>query len=160
MSDSTQYLQDIPVTRRRFLQGLLGFSIVATVAGIVAPIVAYLLPSSAQTTAGGPVEVGKTEDFSVGNATVVSVNAKPVVIVNTKTGGLKAFSAICTHLGCIVGWDTKKNIVTCPCHEGFFNPVTGAVVSGPPPRPLPAYELAVKDGKVLIGKPLGQIYGS
>ncbi len=47
-----------------------------------------------------------------------------------------------------------------PCHDGRFNPVTGAVVSGPPPRPLPAYELSIKDGKIWIGKPLGQIYGA
>lgn len=149
-----------PITRRKSIQLLLGFSIISTVGGIVLPIIAYLLPRETSTGAAGPTDVGKVEDYAQGTGTVVSVNDKPVIVVNTKAGGLKAFSAICTHLGCIVYWDQKKNLIHSPCHDGLFNPVTGAVVSGPPPRGLPAYELAVKDGQVLIGKPLGQIYGA
>lgn len=153
-------MSSTPIGRRKFIQLLLGFSIVSTFAGIVAPIIAYLLPVKSQSSVGGPVEVGKVEDFGAGSGSVVSVNAKPVLVVNTKAGGLKAFSAICTHLGCVVSWDDKKAVIHCPCHEGIFNSATGEVVSGPPPRGLSGYELAVKDGKVLIGKPLGQIYGS
>ena len=160
MTNSIQDLNTTPVGRRKFIQLLLGFSIVSTLAGIIAPIIAYLLPVKAQTSAGGPIEVGKLEDFPVGSCAIVSVGGKPVILVNTKAGGLKAFSAICTHLGCIVFWDAAKNVMHSPCHEGLFNPTNGEVVSGPPPRALPAYELAVKDGKVLIGKPLGQVYGS
>ena len=158
--NNTQDMSTTPIGRRKFIQLLLGFSIVSTIAGIITPIIAYLLPVKSQTSVGGPVEVGKVEDFSAGVGSVVSVNAKPVLVVNTKAGGLKAFSAICTHLGCVVAWDGKKGVIHCPCHEGFFNSATGEVVSGPPPRGLPAYEVAVKDGKILIGKPLGQLYGS
>ncbi len=160
MTNSIQPISETPVTRRKFIQVLLGFSIVSTLAGIIAPVIAYLLPSNTRTGYGGPTDVGKMEDFPVGAGSIVSVDGKPVIIVNTKTGGLKAYSAICTHLGCIVLWDQKRNLIASPCHDGLFNAMTGAVVSGPPPRGLPAYELAVKDGKVLIGKPLGQIYGS
>jgi cytochrome b6-f complex iron-sulfur subunit len=152
-------LTNIPMTRRKSIQLLLSFSILATVGGIVGPIVAYLLPRNASTGAGGPVEVGKVEDFAPGSGTVVSVNDKPVIVVNTKSGELKAFSAICTHLGCIVAWEQRKGVIHCPCHDGIFNPTNGNVISGPPPRALANYELAVKDGKVLIGKPLGQLYG-
>lgn len=156
----TQDMQSTPIGRRKFIQLLLGFSVVSTFAGIVAPIISYLLPVKSQTTGGAPVDVGKVEEFGAGTGVVVSVNAKPVLVVNTKAGGLKAFSAICTHLGCVASWDDKKGVIHCPCHDGIFNAATGEVVSGPPPRGLSAYELAVKDGKVLIGKPLGQIYGS
>lgn len=149
-----------PIGRRRVIQGLLGFSILSTAAGILTPILAYLWPRDVAQSSGGPIEVGKVEDFPPGSGQVVSVNDKPVIVVNTKSGGIKAFSAICTHLGCIAAWDSKRGIIHCPCHDGFFNPVTGVVVSGPPPRPLPGYELAVKDGKVLVGKPLGQLFGS
>jgi cytochrome b6-f complex iron-sulfur subunit len=152
-------LTTVPITRRKSIQLLLGFSIISTVGGIVMPIIAYLLPRETTSGTGGPAAVGKVEDFAQGTGTVVSVDNKPVIVVNTKAGGLKAFSAICTHLGCIVSSDQKKGVIHCPCHDGLFNPVTGAVVSGPPPRPLPAYELAIQDGQVLIGKPLGQLYG-
>ena len=153
-------LTNPPITRRKSIQLLLGFSVVSTMGGIVGPIVAYLLPKTAATTTGGPVDVGKVADFAPGSGTVVSVNDKPVIVINSKSGELKAFSAVCTHLGCVVGWDQHKGAIHCPCHEGIFNATNGSVVSGPPPRPLAAYELAVKDGKVLIGKPLGQLYGS
>ena len=68
---------------------------------------------------------------------------KPAVVVNT-TAGIKAYSAICTHLGCIVAWDAPANLIICPCHDGRFNPATGAVVSGPPPAPLAPLTTAVE----------------
>lgn len=154
-------LQPPTATRRGFLRWLLSFSIVSTAAGMIAPIIDYLLPPARKASAyGGPTIVGTVEDFPAGTGKIVSVDDKPVVVVNTKAGGIKAFSAICTHLGCIVYWHPEKNVIHSPCHDGLFNPVTGAVVSGPPPRPLPAYELAIKDGKVYVGKPLGKIYGT
>ena len=150
--------QGVPVPRRAFIKALLTFSVVATVSGMLTPIVAYVWPQRKQAAYGGPTDVGATEDFPPGSGTIVSVDNKPVVLVNTKAGGLKAFSAICTHLGCIVYWHQQKNVLHSPCHDGLFSPTTGAVVSGPPPRPLPAYELSIRDGRVLIGKPLGEIY--
>lgn len=148
-------------SRRDVLKWLLGFSVVSTAAGIVVPIVSYVVPP-ARKGAGyqGPTMVGALGDFPVASGKVVPVDNKPVIVVNTAAGGVKAFSAICTHLGCVVDWDKKRGVIHSPCHDGLFNPVTGAVVGGPPPRPLPAYELIVKDGKVFVGKPLGQIFGA
>lgn len=148
-----------PLTRRKSLQLLLAFSITATAAGIIGPIIAYLWPQASGASYGGPTDVGGVADFAVGAGTIVSVNDKPVIVVNNKTGGLKAFSAICTHLGCIVQWDETKTAIHCPCHDGIFSPANGNVVSGPPPRPLTGYELAIKDGRVLVGKPTGELYG-
>jgi len=153
----TQPISDLsnpPVTRRGFIQFLLGFSVISTVVGMLVPVIGYLLPKNANADSGAPVDVGKVEDYGPGSGKVVSVNDKPVMLVNSKAGGLKAFTAICTHLGCIVSWDSRKGSIACPCHDGFFNPVTGAVVSGPPPKPLAQYEVVVKDGHVLIGKQL------
>jgi len=141
-----------PVARRGFIRFLLGFSVISTLAGIVGPIIAYLLPKNTKANYGGPAEVGRVEDFVLNTGKVVNANDKPVIVVNTKAGNIKAFSAICTHLGCVVSWNARKASIECPCHDGYFNPVTGAVVSGPPPKPLAQYEVAIKDGKVLVGK--------
>lgn len=159
MTQSTSDMSTTPITRRRFIQFLLGFSVISTIVGMLVPVIGYLLPKSSTASYGGPTEVGKEQDFPPNSSQVVSVNDKPVIIVNSKAGGMKAFSAICTHLGCIVSWDARKGTIHCPCHDGFFNAVTGAVISGPPPRALAQYEVAVKDGKVLVGQPLGQLYG-
>ena len=155
MNQSVSDISQSPITRRKFIQFLLGFSVVSTLVGILVPIIAYLLPKGADAGLGGSVEVGMVEDFPLNTSKVVPVGDKPVIVVNSKAGGLKAFSAICTHLGCIVSWDASRSSIHCPCHDGFFNPVTGAVVSGPPPKPLAAYEIVVKDNKVMIGKQLG-----
>jgi Rieske Fe-S protein len=82
----------------------------------------------------------------------VPVNDEPVIIVHTEVGGIKAYSAICTHLSCVVYWHEGRQVIQCPCHDGRFNPLTGAVISGPPPRSLPLYELDVVEGQVYVGK--------
>lgn len=148
------------LVRRRLIGYLAGFSVVSTLGGMLVPVVGYLWPKSAAASYGGPARVGKADDFPVGSGTVVAVHDKPVIVVNTKAGGLKAFSAICTHLGCVVYWHPQKSIIHSPCHDGLFNPINGSVISGPPPRPLPEYELTVKDGQVYIGKSLGKVYGA
>ncbi len=63
--------------------------------------------------------------------------------------GFRAFGSVCTHLGCISYWKRKMKIFcSVPCHLGKFDPNTGAVISGPPPSPLPAIDIVVKEGAV------------
>ncbi len=64
---------------------------------------------------------------------------------------VRALSATCTHLGCQVGWDGQANKFRCPCHGGVYAP-DGAVVEGPPPRPLDKIEARIDpaDGSVLV----------
>ncbi len=150
-----------PIKRRRFLWWLLGLSGAITAAGITIPIIGYIMPPAQKGEAySGQTEVGSVTDFTLNSGKVMSVANKPVIVVNTAAGGLKAFSAICTHLGCIVKYHPDRQAIVSPCHNGVFNPANGNVISGPPPRPLPPYELAVKGGKVYVGKALGQLYGA
>ncbi len=140
------------VTRRGFLQWALGFSVIATIGGIIVPIVGYIWPPVQSAGSGsGRVLAGSTKDLPAGQAKVIPVNDKPVIVVNTTAGGVKAFSAICTHLGCVVGWNESKQIIVCPCHDGRFNPTTGAVISGPPPSPLPSVKVAVENDQIYVG---------
>lgn len=141
------------VTRRRLIGYLLGFSVLSTLGGVLTPIIGYLWPSSQLTSSGGGrVLVGATADFPPGQGKVVPVNDQPVMIVNTEQGGLKAFSAVCTHLACITYWDDKRQVIQCPCHDGRFNPLNGTVIFGPPPRPLSPYDLEIVAGQVYVGE--------
>ena len=149
------------VTRRRMIRWLLSFSVVSTLGGVLTPVVGYLWPPArAQSSQGGRTLVGAVTDFPVNSGQVVSVNDEPVIIVNTEAGGIEAYSAICTHLGCITYWHEQRTVIQCPCHDGRFNPLNGAVISGPPPRPLPTYDLEIVEGQVYVGQangPLGPI---
>lgn len=141
---------DRPVTRRGLLKYvLLGFSAVATAAGTLTPVVAYLWPPRREGSQSGErVAVASTGDLPVGTGQVFSVNNKPVLVVHAEEG-FKALSAVCTHLGCIVAWNEQRNVIACPCHEAFFN-LNGAVISGPPPGPLPAYRVQVEGDQVYV----------
>ena len=137
--------------RRQFINYLLGFSILATMGGVLTPIIGYLWPPARSSSGGGGrVQVGSTAEVPVGQGKVVAVNNKPVMVVNTEQGGLKAFSAICTHLGCIVEWDGERQIILCPCHDGRFNPVNGGIISGPQPSPLAEFALSVEGDTIYV----------
>jgi cytochrome b6-f complex iron-sulfur subunit len=77
------------------------------------------------------------------------VGGRPTIVVNTEQG-VKAYSAVCTHLGCIVAWNANSRTINCPCHDGIFNVSNGAVLSGPPPRGLPSAEVSVEGDQIYI----------
>jgi cytochrome b6-f complex iron-sulfur subunit len=151
-------MDDTPITRRRLIQLLLGFSVVSTLGGVLTPVVGYLWPPArAQSNKGERTLVGTVDDFPVNSGMVVSVNDEPVIVVNTEAGGIQVYSAICTHLACIVYWHEQRQVIQSPCHDGRFNPLNGMVISGPPPRPLPPYEFEIVEGQVYVGEAKGAI---
>ena len=70
-----------------------------------------------------------------------------VVLTRPSGDTVLAFSAICTHQGCLVGEVTASGIV-CPCHGSQFDPSTGAVTAGPATRPLAKVAVEVRDADV------------
>ncbi len=136
--------------RRTLLRGVLGFSIVSTLSMVLAPILGFLIPpKSANSGSGGRVSAGKLADIPPGEGKVVAMGSRPAIVVNSAQG-VTAFSAICTHLGCIVAWDSSTRTIRCPCHDGVFNPANGAVISGPPPAPLPPITAVVEKGEIFL----------
>ena len=65
-------------------------------------------------------------------------------------GALTAFSALCTHLGCLVNYSNIKKEFICPCHGGRYDP-DGRVIAGPPPAPLTRLPVRVAGNKVQVG---------
>lgn len=137
-------------SRRRFVRLLMSFSVVSSIAMVITPVVGFLIPSkTSSAAAGGKVLAATLDTLPVGSGTVVSVGSKPAIVVNTGAG-VKAFSAICPHLGCIVMWDETASNIVCPCHDGRFNPASGAVISGPPPAPLPSLTTVTEGNEIFI----------
>ena len=79
--------------------------------------------------------LGAASDIPVGGGKIYKT-AK-VVVTQPARGQYKAFSAVCTHVGCIMS-EVANGTIDCPCHGGQFKITNGAVVAGPPPSPLPA----------------------
>lgn len=148
ISDPTGETLDQP-NRRDFLNQILAAGGVIWVAGTVIPAGAYLWPAKSRGPGAEYVEAGSTEDFPIGSERMVQNAGKPVIVLRLKQDEYRAFSAVCTHLACVVSWDQQKRLIRCPCHAGFFA-TDGSVVSGPPPRPLTAYRVQIIDGKVRV----------
>lgn len=95
------------------------------------------------------VAAGPRDAVPVNGGAIVNLPEGHVVLLDAD-GDLRAFSAVCTHLGCIVKWQpTEHHAIYCECHGGMFGR-DGSVVGGPPPRPLPQYPVEVRDGQVIV----------
>ena len=136
------------ISKRDFLGWVIRGGIFTTLMGMIAPALSYLWPVMKHGPSSEMEEVAKVEDIPVWGSKKIILGGSALVLIRTPKE-FKAYSAICTHLGCIVDWDGQKHEIVCPCHAGTFD-VEGRNVSGPPPRPLPFYAVNVVDGKVFV----------
>lgn len=91
--------------------------------------------------------LGAASEVPVGGGKIYA--AAKVVVTQPARGQYKAFSAVCTHVGCIMS-EVANGTIDCPCHGGQFKITNGAVVAGPPPSPLPARPVKVVNGQVVL----------
>lgn len=140
--DSTQ------VDRRGFLDWVLRTCAGITGVGLVGPALMYVWPSTREGPVQSRQEVGEEPGWQVWTDKKVSFAGTPAVVVRTSRG-FRAFSAVCTHLGCLVQWSPQDRVFHCPCHAASFDP-DGKVISGPPPRPLREFSVRVVQGKVFV----------
>lgn len=78
---------------------------------------------------------GRPEDLEPGQGSLLKVDGEVVAASRDEDGTVHAVSAVCTHLGCRVAWNTAERSWDCPCHGSRFAP-DGTVLTGPAVRPL------------------------
>jgi Rieske Fe-S protein len=88
-----------------------------------------------------------TSKIPVGGGQIFT--ASQVVVTQPSAGEFKAFSAVCTHMGCIVS-QISNGTIDCPCHGSQFSIKNGDVVAGPAPSPLPAKNIKVTGGSIFL----------
>lgn len=71
-----------------------------------------------------------------GQGALIERNGVKVAAYRDVDGTMTLRSAICTHMGCTIGWNTAERTWDCPCHGSRFKP-TGTAISGPAGAPLP-----------------------
>jgi len=90
----------------------------------------------------------------------VAPDAYPAEMRGDTVEGISCYSAVCTHLGCLLSdWDASGKLFKCPCHDATFDPVKeGQNTSGPRSRAIPYIPIKAVDGKLVVtGKPTGYI---
>jgi Rieske Fe-S protein len=95
--------------------------------------------------ATGPIAAS---DIPVGSGKIFA--ARKVIVAQPTAGQFTAFSAVCTHQGCLVS-KIQGDTIICPCHGGTYSLADGSVISGPPPAPLPAVTVTVNGGNLTLG---------
>jgi len=129
------------ITRRDFIKmtnKVLGAIGLTALAG---PVLAFFFPPTLDETPSDPVLVGEGKTVAFGRY--------PALVINTQEG-LRAYSAVCTHFACLCTWNAEIGQIACPCHDGFFDPLDGSVISGPPPTPLATLHVEVLDGDIYV----------
>jgi Rieske Fe-S protein len=110
-------------------------------------------PASSAAAAGGASSpaaanaLAATSKIPVGSGMIFP--EQQVVVTQPTADEFKAFSAVCTHMGCIVN-QISNGTIDCPCHGSQYSISTGDVVAGPAPRPLPAKQIKVSGGSIFL----------
>lgn len=118
-----------------------------------APTAPSASPHSASAAPAAPgTAIGPATDVPVGQAARFTdpASGQPAWVVQPSANQFVAFSAICTHAGCAVGFDPSSLEFVCPCHGGTYDAKTGQVLGGPPPSPLPAIPVHVVNGQIRV----------
>jgi Rieske Fe-S protein len=89
--------------------------------------------------------LAKVADIPAGGGVILKEQS--VVLTKDASGKVCAFSAICTHQGCVVT-DVGDGTINCPCHGSKFDATTGERVAGPAKAPLPAVAFKQRDGAI------------
>jgi Rieske Fe-S protein len=100
---------------------------------------------SASEDAGGGGLVA-TAKVPVGEGVILT--DQKIVVTQPTEGQFKAFSAICTHMQCVVG-SIKNGTIMCPCHGSQYSIKDGSVTGGPAPKPLPPINVKVEGTEVV-----------
>ncbi|MBV9691539.1 MAG: Rieske 2Fe-2S domain-containing protein [Ktedonobacteraceae bacterium] len=145
--------EDEMVTRRSTLRFLLaGSGVLCLTTGVLA-VLSYL-PSGPGVQTVAVAKVGELAE----NASKVfdfPDQYSRAILINLPGKGLVAYRDECTHLSCAVLYQGNGRL-HCPCHEGLFDAATGAVLAGPPTRPLPLIQLAVHNGTIYAVREVAQ----
>jgi len=106
-------------------------------------------PASASSAMGGSASgaLTATSAIPVGGGKIFA--AQTTVVTQPSAGEFKVFSAVCTHMGCIVN-QIADGRIDCPCHGSEYSITDGAVLAGPAPKPLPAKPFKVTGDSIFL----------
>ena len=107
-------------------------------------------PASDPSSASGGSAAGalsSTSAIPVGGGKIF--DSQLVVVTQPTAGQFKAFSAVCTHMGCTVS-QISGGKIECPCHGSEYSIASGDVLRGPAPKPLPAKSIKVSGDSIFL----------
>lgn len=139
------------VQRRGFVELLLGGGFMATAAAFIYPVLRYFVPPKTADLGGDSVVAAKVGELALNSGKIFRFGSRPGLLIRTADGEYRAMSAVCTHLSCTVQYKPDMREVWCACHNGTYN-LDGRNISGPPPRPLEAFNVQVRGDEIFVSR--------
>jgi Rieske Fe-S protein len=127
---------------------LVGSGVMASFVSFVYPILSFVLPPESGELDADTV-AAKANELAANSAKIFRMGNRPGILVRMADGNYRAFSAVCTHLNCTVQYRQREHDVWCACHNGVYN-LQGAVVSGPPPKPLEEFAVHARGQDIVV----------
>jgi len=140
--------QEFRAERRGFLEKIVAGMAVLLGASVLYPVSQYVVPPAKKKTVESEKVVGKASEVPADSGKIYRFAGDRVFVLNYK-GELKAMSAVCTHLGCLVQWKTDEQLVYCACHGARYT-TEGEIISGPQPAPLKPYGVRVEGDDIVL----------
>ena len=137
--------------RRRLVELLLGGGVLGSIAAFFYPMVRYLVPPPVADLGGDEVVASKVGDLKPNSSKIFRFGTRPALLMMTAEGGYRALSAVCTHLSCTVQYRNDLREIWCACHNGLYD-LNGRNISGPPPRPLDAFQVHVRGDEIVVSR--------
>jgi len=147
--------QESSISRRVFVRTGIAAAGACYAAALGYPIYQYLAAAAQKAEVEASVKevvLNDVDKLPAPAALMFKFSGRPAMLIRHADGSWTALSAVCTHLGCTVQFDPGKDLITCACHGGVYNPNTGANISGPPPKPLTLFNVVVNQGKAVISR--------
>ena len=141
-------------TRRAFLAAASAAGVLYT-AALAYPVYRYLASPEEMAlseTAVTEVTLKDAQKLPAGSVLMFKFGSRPAMLIHHEDGKWVSMTAVCTHLGCTVQYEPQADRIHCACHGGVYSAYTGANVSGPPPKPLTLYKVAVTDAGVQVSR--------
>lgn len=88
----------------------------------------------------GKVKIKELSEIANGEAKVVKYEGESIALYKDEKGGLHAVNPACTHVNCIVGWNSAEQTWDCPCHGSRFS-MDGEVLTAPARKDLEKIDL-------------------
>lgn len=135
--------------RRRFLDWVLGGGVTALFAGIVYPVVRFMIPPEQPEAPTSMVVAARVGELTPNSSKMFRFGKDPGLLIMTEGGQYRAFSAMCTHLDCTVQYRDDIKHIWCACHNGHYD-LSGNNIAGPPPAPLAQYTVTVRGDQIIV----------
>jgi Rieske Fe-S protein len=158
LEDSSNILSNTsePVTRRGFLKSIVGvwtavlsLPFIYAVASFIIPPGKKFLSSELRRNPGLSITKIPIENLAENSSIFANVEGEPVLVIRKEGIDIIAYSAICTHLNCIIGYRKTQKDIFCNCHASSFS-LDGNALNGPARLPLKRYKVSIENDVIKV----------